>query len=120
MPIKRPCFGRCPEENTGIDVNKDGTILYQGEPLNKFYVNGKDLMEGGYGTINNSLPIDAIGKVEIMENHQPVKILQDKVPSDRAAINIKLKKSVTMTGRGEVGLGFSLFMECKINANVIY
>lgn len=91
----------------GIDVNKDGTILYQGEPLNKFYVNGKDLMEGGYGTINNSLPIDAIGKVEIMENHQPVKILQDKVPSDRAAINIKLKKSVTMTGRGEVGLGFS-------------
>ncbi|OPB86201.1 carboxypeptidase-like regulatory domain-containing protein [Elizabethkingia ursingii] len=91
----------------GIDVNKDGTILYQGEPLNKFYVNGKDLMEGGYGTINNSLPIDAIGKVEIMENHQPVKILQDKVPSDRAAINIKLKKSVTMTGRGEIGLGAS-------------
>ena len=37
----------------GIEVNKDGTVLYQGEPINKFYVNGKDLMEGGYGTINN-------------------------------------------------------------------
>ncbi|MGI9581348.1 hypothetical protein ACR1PO_09060 [Chryseobacterium sp. RRHN12] len=90
----------------GIEVNNDGTILYQGNAINKFYVNGKDLMEGGYGTINNSLPKDAVQKVEVLENHQPVKILQDKVPSDQAAINIKLKNSVTMTGRGEVGSGF--------------
>lgn len=90
----------------GIEVNKDGSILYQGTAINKFYVNGKDLMEGGYGTINNSLPKDAVQKVEVLENHQPVKILQDKVPSDQAAINIKLKNSVTMTGRGEVGTGF--------------
>ena len=90
----------------GIDVNPDGSVLYQGEPINKFYVNGKDLMEGGYGTINNSLPTDAIQKVEVMENHQPVKILQDKVPSQQAALNVKLKNSVTMTGRGEVGAGF--------------
>lgn len=89
----------------GIEVNTDGTILYQGNAINKFYVNGKDLMEGGYGTINNSLPKDAVQKVEVLENHQPVKILQDKVPSDQAAINIKLKNSVTMTGRGEVGVG---------------
>lgn len=91
----------------GIEVNKDGTVLYQGEAINKFYVNGKDLMEGGYGTINNSLPKDAVSKVEVLENHQPVSILRDKVPSEQAALNIKLKKSVTMTGRGEVGAGFS-------------
>ncbi|MEN5309029.1 TonB-dependent receptor [Chryseobacterium cucumeris] len=94
----------------GIEVNKDGTILYQGNAINKFYVNGKDLMEGGYGTINNSLPKDAVQKVEVLENHQPVKILQDKVPSDQAAINIKLKNSVTMTGRGEVGVGLEPFL----------
>ena len=91
----------------GIEVGKDGAVKYQGEPINKFYVNGKDLMEGGYGTINNSLPKDDVSKVEVMENHQPVSILRDKVPSDQAALNIKLKKSVTMTGRGEVGAGFS-------------
>ena len=89
----------------GIEVNKDGSVLYQGEPINKFYVNGKDLMEGGYGTINNSLPKDAVSKVEVMENHQPVKILQDKVPSESAALNVKLKNKVTMTGRGEIGAG---------------
>lgn len=91
----------------GIEVNPNGSILYQGEPINKFYVNGKDLMEGAYGSINNALPKDAVQKVEILENHQPIKMLQDKVPSQNAAINIKLKKSVTMTGRGEVGAGFA-------------
>ncbi len=89
----------------GIEVNTDGSVLYQGEPINKFYVNGKDLMEGGYGTVNNSLPKDAVQKVEVMENHQPVKILQDKVPSENAGLNVVLKKTVTMTGRGEVGVG---------------
>ena len=94
----------------GIEVNSDGTILYQGEAINKFYVNGKDVMEGGYGTISNSLPTDAVSKIEVMENHQPVKILQDKVPSENAALNVVLKKQVTMTGRGEIGVGGSPFL----------
>lgn len=89
----------------GIEVNSSGAILYQGEPINKFYVNGKDLMEGGYGTVVNALPKDAVQKMEVMENHQPIKSLQDKIPSENAAINIKLKNKVTMTGRGEVGVG---------------
>ncbi len=94
----------------GIEVQSNGTILYQGEPLNKFYVNGKDLMEGGYGSITNALPKDAVSKVEVLENHQPVKILQDKISSESAAINIKLKSKVTMTGRGEVGVGMDPFL----------
>ncbi len=94
----------------GIEVNKDGSVLYQGEPINKFYVNGKDLMEGSYGVINNSLPKDAVQKVEVLENHQPVKILQDKLASENAAINVKLKKSVTMTGRGEVSEGIAPYL----------
>lgn len=94
----------------GIEVNSTGQILYQGEPINKFYVNGKDLMEGGYGSVVNALPKDAVQKMEVMENHQPVKILQDKVPSENAAINIKLKNQVTMTGRGEVAAGASPFL----------
>ena len=48
-------------------------------------------MEGSYGLINNSLPKDAVQKVEVLENHQPVKILQDKLSSENAAINVQLK-----------------------------
>lgn len=91
----------------GIEVNKDGSVLYQGDPINKFYVNGKDLMEGGYGAINNSLPKDAVAKIEVLENHQPIAMLRDKVVSQNAAINIKLKSAVTLTGRAELGAGAS-------------
>lgn len=90
----------------GVDVSSDGSILYQGTAINKFYVNGKDLMEGAYGTVNNSLPKDDVLRVEVLENHQPVKILQDKIVSEQAAINIKLKKKVSITGRGELGAGY--------------
>lgn len=90
----------------GVDVSSEGLILYQGTAINKFYVNGKDLMEGAYGTVNNSLPKDDVLRVEVLENHQPVKMLQDKIISEQAAINIKLKKKVSMTGRGELGAGY--------------
>ena len=33
-------------------------------------------MEGSYGLINNSLPKDAVQKVEVLENHQPVKFFR--------------------------------------------
>lgn len=94
----------------GVEVNKDGSIIYQGKPISKFYVEGKDLMEGGYGVINNALPKDDVAKVQVLENHQPVKMLQGKVPSEDAAFNIVLKKNVSVTGRGEVGVGMSPFL----------
>src|SRR5690554_4795636 len=33
----------------GIEVEPSGRILYQGEPINRFYVEGLDLMGGRYG-----------------------------------------------------------------------
>jgi hypothetical protein len=94
----------------GIKVHSDGTVLYNGEPVNKFYVNGKDLMEGRYGIINNSLPITSVSEVEVLENHQPVNILREKVPGEKAAINVKLKEKIAFTGEGKVGVGYTPFL----------
>ncbi|MFC1226184.1 hypothetical protein ACFE6N_20440 [Pedobacter sp. BG31] len=91
----------------GIEVSANGQIRYQGLAINKFYIEGKDLMAGNYGIITNSLPNIDIDKLEILPNHQPIRLLKDKLYSPRAAINIKLKKNVTTTGRGEIGAGFS-------------
>lgn len=94
----------------GIRVQADGTVFYNGEAVNKFYIDGKDLMEGRYGIINNSLPIAAVGNVEVLENHQPIGVLRDKVPSEKAAINVKLKNKTTFTGEGRVGVGYTPFL----------
>jgi len=91
----------------GIEVEADGKILYQGLPLKKFYVEGLDLMEGRYGVVSRNLPHGSVSVVEIMENHQPIRILEDRVGSHQASINIKLKKGVAATGTAKLGAGYA-------------
>ncbi|MFZ4262076.1 hypothetical protein ACFRAE_08535 [Sphingobacterium sp. HJSM2_6] len=92
----------------GIEMQGD-KILYQGRPIQKYMVNKLDLMEGRYGIINNNLPADAVLKVQIIENDQPIKILDSLVFSDRASINLELKR-FTSTGTGKVGTGAGPFL----------
>ena len=56
----------------GIDVASNGKIQYQGVDINKFYIEGSDLLEGKYGIATNGISHDAIGAVEVLENHQPM------------------------------------------------
>ncbi len=91
----------------GIEVLSDGKILYQGKPINKYYIEDMDLLEGKYNLANSNLPYKEVSKVQVLENHQPIKILDSLVYSDQAAINIKLKNTYTFTGQAELGSGFS-------------
>jgi hypothetical protein len=89
----------------GIQVEKSGQILYQGVPIQKYYVNGLDLMEGRYNLVNNNLPISAVKRIQVIENDQPIKILKSRSFSEKASINIQLKKFTT-TGSfyGSIGV----------------
>lgn len=91
----------------GIEVLDNGKILYQGKPINKYYIEGLDLLEGKYNLANKNLPYKTVSKVQVLENHQPIKMLDSLVYSDQAAINIKLKNSYTFTGQAEIGSGLA-------------
>lgn len=95
------------EHMPGIDVLDDGTILYQDKPINKYYIEGLDLLGGKYNLANENLPYKAVSKVQILENHQPIRMLDSLVYSDKAALNIKLKNEYTFTGQAELGAGLS-------------
>ncbi|MGG7664243.1 carboxypeptidase-like regulatory domain-containing protein [Dyadobacter sp. BHUBP1] len=90
----------------GIEIKENGQILYQGNPIGKYYINGLDLLEGRYNLANENLPADAVRKVQVMENDQPIKILKSKVYSEKASLNIQLKK-ITTTGSAKAGVGLS-------------
>ncbi|MBF0597385.1 carboxypeptidase regulatory-like domain-containing protein [Faecalibacter rhinopitheci] len=91
----------------GIEIESSGRILYQGEPINKYYIEGMDLLGGKYALANENLSADAVDKVQILENHQPIKMLDSLVVSSKAALNIKLKNKITYSGKAEIGLGVS-------------
>lgn len=96
----------------GIKVTESGQILYQNKAINKFYVDGKDLLESRYNLATNNLPVNAVDFVQVLENHQPIKMLEGIEDSDRAAINIKLNKDskLKLLGNGNLGLGIKPFL----------
>ncbi len=89
----------------GFEVTSSGAIEYQGKRIEKYYIEGLDLLEGRYGLANNNLPHRAVASVEVLENHQPVKMLDSLVFSDRTSLNIRLKNKIAVTGTAKLGLG---------------
>lgn len=91
----------------GIEVEKTGEIRYNGKAINKFYIEGMDMLDGRYGLATNNIAPQDVASVEVLENHQPIKALRDVLYSDRAALNLRLKKQArshwTGTLRGEGG-----------------
>lgn len=89
----------------GVKVEKDGTIMYQGKPINKFYIDGNDFVGDAYGLATNNISKDDVAAVEVMENHQPVKALEDIEFSDQAGINLKLKEDARSRWAGVTNAG---------------
>lgn len=93
----------------GITVNDDGSILYNNKPINKFYIENKDLLQGSYGIATNNVEAKDVETVQVLENHQPIKALKNREFTDEAAINLKLKDSAKgiLVANGQIGTGLS-------------
>ncbi|MDR0982276.1 MAG: TonB-dependent receptor [Culturomica sp.] len=76
----------------GIEIDNNGQIKYNGEPINKFYIDGSDFMEGRYGLATENISPSDVASVEILENHQPLQVLKGLEFSQQAGLNIKLKE----------------------------
>ncbi|PZP46423.1 MAG: hypothetical protein DI598_12110 [Pseudopedobacter saltans] len=88
----------------GIEIDPSGRIKYQGKEIVNYYINGLNMLDGRYKLANDNIPIDALKKIQIIENDQPVKILKKVSPSDRASINIQLK-GFTIATNVKAGIG---------------
>ena len=92
----------------GIKVSENGSVSYQGRAINRFYIEGQDMMGNNYTQATRNMPINAVRNVEILENHQPIKMMQGRKPSESAALNIRLDKNHKARPFGEItgSLGF--------------
>lgn len=92
----------------GLEVKSNGTIEYQGKSINKFYIEGMDLMGSQYALASENLSADKVKEVQVLENHQAVKSLRGVSFSEQAALNIVLKDEAksTWTGLADLGGGY--------------
>ncbi len=82
----------------GIIVSDHGAIKYKGLDINKFYIEGLDLLEGRYQIATKNLGIRHIRDIQVIERHQPIQALDSIYRPENAAINLKLKSNVAIAG----------------------
>lgn len=101
----------------GIEVQADGRILYNGKAISNYYIDGDDLLDDRYNLANNAIPADLVDKVQVLENHQPIRALKGKAVSDRAALNIKLKDAARtrIIGDATAGAGAPYWYDESLN-----
>lgn len=89
----------------GIEVSENGSISYQGKPISRFNIEGRNMLGGRYSLASQNMPAEAVTTVQIMENNQPVRALAGKEMSDQTTLNIKLKSGYKSKPFGEITAG---------------
>lgn len=92
----------------GITVATDGTISYNNKPVSGVYLGGDNLLDDKYTIATNSIPQGAVDQVQVIDNHQPIKVLQNKVTSDDVALNLTFKKNAKLRPMGQETAGAGL------------
>jgi hypothetical protein len=91
----------------GISISDKGAISYNGISINKFYIDGDDILGGKYNLAQNTIPADLVESVQVFERHQPIEVLRKITSSQQPAINLKLKDGAKfkLLGEGELTAG---------------
>ncbi|MGL5938011.1 MAG: carboxypeptidase-like regulatory domain-containing protein [Phocaeicola sp.] len=91
----------------GMEVKANGQIAYNGRTINKFYIEGMDLMGNQYALASNNLSKKRVKSIEVIRNHQPVELLRGKSFSDQAALNLILddNSKLNWVGAADLGVG---------------
>lgn len=93
----------------GFVVSPSGRISYNGKSVTDFYIEGMDLLGSRYGIATRNLSQDAIASVDVIENYQRVKAVENVVTGTGTAVNLNLKEKSKMRciGHGEAYAGAS-------------
>ena len=105
----------------GIDVDENtGQISYQGKAISHFYVEGMDVTGGSYNQVNENLKANAVESAEVIERHQPIRSLRNKMPTDKIALNLKLKPEARTkwiwNTQASLGYGDEALYDVRLNA----
>jgi Carboxypeptidase regulatory-like domain len=102
----------------GITIASDGTISYNGKPISNLYINGDNLLDDKYNIATTTIPHSVVEQVQVIQNDQPIKVLQNKVMTDDVALNLTIKKGAKMqvVGQESVGAGLPGNYDVDLNA----
>ncbi|MBK1441534.1 TonB-dependent receptor [Parapedobacter sp. ISTM3] len=101
----------------GVEVEENGQIKYNGKAISNFYVDGDDLLDDKYAIGTKTIPHAMVKDVEVMQNHQPLNVLQGKALSENVALNLKIRDEakLKLTGQAKPGGGLPSQYDGELN-----
>lgn len=101
----------------GIEVSDEGKITFNGQDISNLYIDGDDLLDDNYAIGTKTIPYAMIKGVEVLQNHQPLKVLKDKSISEKIAINLVIKEEakLKLTGQAKLGIGLPKQYDSEVN-----
>ena len=85
-------IGEVMNKMPGLKVESDGSVSYQGKPVERMMVGGADLFGRGYGVLTNNLNPNAVKEVQVLENFEENRLLKRmRSTSERVAVNLEMK-----------------------------
>ncbi|HEY6901955.1 MAG TPA: carboxypeptidase-like regulatory domain-containing protein, partial [Puia sp.] len=102
----------------GITIGTDGTVFYNGKAISNLYINGDNLLDDRYNIATTTIPHGVVEQVQVIQNDQPIKVLQNKVMSEDVALNLSIKKGarMQMLGAESIGAGLPGNYDVDLNA----
>ncbi|SHH00552.1 TonB-dependent receptor [Winogradskyella jejuensis] len=94
------------EKLPGVEVNENGQLEVEGNPVQKITVNGKDFFDGDTKLATQNIPSNAVDKIEVLRNFSEVGQLRSVTNNqNNVAINIKLKEGKENFWFGDITVG---------------
>ena len=92
----------------GLEVDAELNVTYRGEPVEILLVEGKPFFGGEGELALKGLPADAIGRVQVLEDYQPLGFTLDPAQRKQKALNIIIREEKRNVYFGEVTGGGGL------------
>lgn len=104
----------------GVSISETGQIRYLEKPISHLYINGVDLLEGGYSIATQGIPADAVLEIDVMKKHHHERIDIGRTETDNVSFNLKIKEDVGLLfGSLKADAGVP-FLTGKLDATPIY
>lgn len=103
----------------GIEVSESGQLKYQGKHISNFYIDGDDLLGDKYAIGTKTVAHKMVRDVQVLNNHEHMKVLKNKRNSDEVAINLVINDEAKLSLSGQVKLGAGLPKQYDLETNTV-
>lgn len=103
----------------GIEIDASGKISHNGKPISNFYIDGDDVVNDRYTIATRTVRPEMVEKIQVIENHNPVQVLQNATISNNTAVNLSLRKEARLALMGDAGAGIGNNNTNKATADLL-